>query len=128
VRLEVDDFESLPRLHYRLAGLNWQSLSNPAFRVDDAEAVENRLRQRALTAARERARVLAEAGGMSLGTAWGIIHQPMHDLAGRLPGEVESTSPLRLAAEVDGRFALPVEPRPVRFELTVGVVYRLTPP
>jgi hypothetical protein len=29
-------------------------------------------------------------------------------------------------AEADGRFALAIEPRPVRFELTVGAVFRLS--
>jgi hypothetical protein len=127
VRLEVDDFETLPELHYRLAGLQWQSLGNPQFRVDDRDAVENRLRRQALARARERARVLAEAGGMSLGPAWGIIHEPMHDLAGRLPGDTAGP-PVQMArmAEADGRFALAIEPRPVRFELTVGAVFRLS--
>jgi uncharacterized protein YggE len=126
VRLEVDDFDALPDLHYQLAGLEWQSLGNPRFDIDEREAVENRLRQDALAAARDRARVLAEAGGMVLGPAWGIIHQPMHDQAGRLPGDVAApAAPMMRAAEAEGRFALPVEPRPVRFELTVGVVYRL---
>lgn len=130
VRLEIDDFETLPALHYRLAGLQWQSLGNPRFRVDDREAVENRLRQRALAKARDRAGVLAEAGGMALGPVWGIIHEPMHELAGRLPGDVAGRAPapgLRMA-EADGRFALVIEPRPVRFEVTVGAVFRLEAP
>jgi hypothetical protein len=126
VRIEVDDFDALPDLHYRLAGLQWRSLSNPAFRVDDRDAVENRLRQRALAAARDRARVLAEAGSTSLGSLWGVIHEPMHELAGRLPGDRHGPSaPLARAAEGDGRFAWSVQPRPVTFEATVGVVYRL---
>jgi hypothetical protein len=126
VRLEVDDFELLPELHYRLAGLQWQSLGNPQFRVDDPEAVEDRLRRRALESARERARVLAEAGGMALGPAWGIIHEPMHHLAGHSSsGIAGAPSPMTRAAVADEGFALAVEPRPVRFEVTVGAVFRL---
>jgi len=126
VRLEVDDFEMLPQLHYRLAGLQWQSLSNPRFMVDDREAVETRLRERAIIKARERARTLAEAGGSVIGKLWGIIHQPMHDLAGRLPDDFGGIPSPRLAvSESSDRFALAMEPRPVRFEVTVGTVFRL---
>lgn len=124
VRLEVDDFDRLPTLHYRLAGLQWRSLDNPQFRVDDPQAVENRLRQQAMVQARDRARSLAEAGGAGLAGLWGVIHQPMHDLAGRLMEDASGMSPLRVAVgEADGRFAMSVEPRPIRFEVTVGVVY-----
>jgi len=126
VRVEVDDFEALPDLHYRLAGLQWRSLGNPDFRIDDRDAVENRLRQRALAAARERARVLAEAGDASLGSLWGIIHAPMHELAGRLSDDRSGASAsFARAAEGEGRFAWSMEPRPVTFEVTVGVVYGL---
>lgn len=126
VRLEVDDFEMLPQLHYRLAGLQWQSLSNPQFLVDDREAVETRLRARAIAKARERARSMAEAGGSVIGELWGIIHEPMHDLAGRLPGDVGGIPSPRIAlTESADRFALAMEPRSVRFEVTVGTVFRL---
>ncbi|MGK7296425.1 MAG: SIMPL domain-containing protein [Candidatus Wenzhouxiangella sp. M2_3B_020] len=129
VRLEVDDFDKLPDLHYRLAGLQWRSLANPQFRVDDREAAENRLREQALVKARERARSLAEAGGASLGALWGVIHQPMHDLAGRLleSGSARGPAVSLAAAEGQQRFALAMEPRPIRFEVTVGVVYRIRP-
>lgn len=126
VRLEVDDFEKLPQLHYRLAGLQWQSLSNPRFMVDDREAVETRLRERAIVKARERAVSLAAAGGSVIGGLWGIIYEPMHDLAGRLPGDVSGMPSPRLELnESADRFALEMEPRPVRFEVTVGAVFRL---
>lgn len=129
VHLEIDDFQTLPELHYRLAGLQWRSLGNPRFRVEDPDVVENRLRRRALARARDRAGVLAEAGGMALGPTWGIIHEPMHDLAGRLPGDVPGSRALGVgAAEADRRFAMAVEPRPVRFEVTVGAVFRLQEP
>jgi len=126
VRLEVDDFDRLAELHHVLAGLEWESLDNPAFRVDDPEAIEQRARRRALEAARERARNLAAAEGAELGSIWGIIHEPMHERAGRFMASdrmiAVSAAPRETA---DSRFALPVEPVPVRYEARVGVVYQL---
>lgn len=127
-RLEVDDFERLGQLHYQLAGLEWNSLGNPAFKVADDEAVQNLARQRALAKAGERARTLAEAQGARLGKVWGIIYEPMHDLAGRSPGVIggaEARSPAIRMSMAESEFELPVEPRPVRYEATVGVVYEL---
>lgn len=127
-RLEIDDFETLGKLHYQLAGLEWNSLGNPVFQVADDEAVQDLARQRALEKAGERARALAEAQGARLGRVWGIIHEPMHDLAGRSPGVVggaESGSPMIRMSMAESEFELPLEPRPVRFEATVGVVYAL---
>jgi len=127
-RLEVDDFERLGKLHYQLAGLEWNSLGNPAFKVADDEAVQNLARQRALEKARERARALAETQGGRLGKVWGIIYEPMHDLAGRSPGVVGGAqaqpSSIRMSM-AEAEFELPMEPRPVRYEATVGVVYTL---
>jgi uncharacterized protein YggE len=126
VRLEVDDLDRLAELHHALAGLEWESLSNPEFRLDDPEIVEQRARRRALEAARERARNLAAAAGTKLGPVWGIIHESMHERAGRFvdsDGVIAVSAASREAA--DSRFALPVEPVPVRFEARVGVVYRL---
>lgn len=127
-RLEVNDFEALGKLHFQLAGLEWASLGNPVFNVADDEAVQSRARQRALEKAGERARVLAEAQGARLGRVWGIIYEPMHDLAGRSPGVIGgdgvSSSTIRLST-AESEFALPAQPRPVRFEATVGVVYTL---
>lgn len=127
-RLEVDDFDALAKLHYQLAGLEWASLDNPRFEVDDDEAVQRVARQRALEKAGERARALAEAQGARLGAVWGILYEPMHDLAGRSPGVIGGDTmagpSLRMSAD-GSEFSLPVEPRPVRFEATVGVVYTL---
>ncbi|MFN2332998.1 MAG: SIMPL domain-containing protein [Wenzhouxiangellaceae bacterium] len=127
-RLEVDDFEVLPKLHFQLAGLEWNSLGNPTFRVADEESVKDIARQRALENAGRRAEALAQAQGARLGSIWGIIYEPMHDLAGRSPGVVGgdrgSLSEMRMSM-ADSEFALPVDARPVRFEATVGVVYRL---
>jgi len=127
-RLEVDDFERLGKLHYQLAGLEWNSLGNPSFQVADDEAVQNLARQRALEKAGERARALAEAQGAKLGKVWGIIYEPMHDLAGRSPGVIggaEMRPPAIRMSMAESEFELPVEPRPVRYEATVGVVYTL---
>ncbi|MFO7762638.1 MAG: SIMPL domain-containing protein [Wenzhouxiangellaceae bacterium] len=127
-RLEVDDLDALGKLHYQLAGLEWNSLGNPAFKVSDEAAVQDLARQRALEKAGERARVLAEAQGARLGAVWGIIFEPMHDLAGRSPGVFggNRASPAEMRMSMaESEFALPVEPRPVRFEATVGVVYTL---
>lgn len=128
VRLEVDDFDRLAELHHALAGLEWESLGNPDFRVDDPVSIEQRARRRALEAARERARNLAEAAGAKLGAVWGIAHEPMHERAGRFvdsdPRIMVSATSRETSKE---RFALPVEPVPVRFEARVGVVYRLEP-
>ena len=127
-RLEVDDFDALGKLHYQLAGLEWQSLGNPAFKVADDQAVQTLARQRALEKAGERARSLAEAQGARLGKVWGIIYEPMHDLAGRSPGVIGDAqvrpSAIRMSM-AESEFELPVEPRPVRYEATVGVVYTL---
>lgn len=127
-RLEVDDFETLGKLHYQLAGLEWNSLGNPAFKVDDDEAVQDLARQRALEKAGGRARALAEAQGARLGPVWGIIYEPMHDLAGRSPGVIGGNGmqppPIRMSM-AESEFELPMEPRPVRYEATVGVVYTL---
>lgn len=127
-RLEVDDFEALGKLHYQLAGLEWNSLGNPSFKVADDEAVQNLARQRALEKAGERARALAEAQGARLGKIWGIIYEPMHDLAGRSPGVIggaEARPPAIRMSMAESEFELRVEPRPVRYEATVGVVYAL---
>lgn len=127
-RLEVDDFEALGKLHFQLAGLEWNSLGNPVFKVADEEAVQDAARRRALEKAGERAGALAQAQGARLGRIWGIIFEPMHDLAGRSPGVVDGArtqlSAIRMSM-AESEFALPVEPRPVRFEATVGVVYAL---
>ncbi|MEX2497501.1 MAG: hypothetical protein WD397_01340 [Wenzhouxiangellaceae bacterium] len=58
------------------------------------------------------------------------IYEPMHDLAGRSPGVIggnEIRPPAIRMSMAEAEFALPVEPRPVRFEATVGVVYSLEP-
>lgn len=127
-RLEVDDLDALGRLHYQLAGLEWNSLGNPAFEVADEEAAQDLARRRALEKAGEQARVLAEAQGARLGAVWGIMFEPMHDLAGRSPGVIGGSrapqAEMRMSM-AESEFALPVEPRPVRFEATVGVVYTL---
>ncbi len=128
VVLEVDELEGLSDLHHALAGLEWESLGNPEFRVDDPDALEQRARERALEAARDRARSLAEAAGASLGPVWGVIHEPMHELAGRFSGAVSAPTMSRAALEAaDSGFALPLEPMPVRVEARVGVVYSLRP-
>lgn len=127
-RLEVDDFEALGKLHFQLAGLEWNSLGNPQFKVADEEAVQEVARRRALEKAGERARALADAQGARLGRVWGIIYEPMHDLAGRSPGVFGGSGlqpPAIRMSMAESEFALPVEPRPVRFEATVGVVYAL---
>gem|GEM_PF-2575905 len=128
VELKVRDFEKLPELHYRLAGLEWHSLANPQFEVDNREGALNVVRRQALDHATARARELAESGGSRLGAIWGIIHDPMHDRAGRFrdASVVHINAGFR-AERADQQFALPLEPRPVRFEARVGVVYRLEP-
>lgn len=126
-RLEIDDFDALPKLHYALAGLEWNSLGNPRFEVADPEAAERAVRERALNKAASRAAELARVQGTALGAIWGIIYEPMHDLAGRSPGIVgdQRTAAPVIRASAGTEFALPMEPRPVRFEARVGVVFRL---
>lgn len=125
-RLEVDDFDALPKLHYQLAGLEWASLDDPRFEVDDDEAVQRVARLRALAKAGDRARALAEAQGARLGPVWGILYEPMHDLAGRSPGVIGGNARGLDRVRVTGStFSLPLEPHPVRFEATVGVVFML---
>ena len=124
----MDDFAALKQLHYQLAGLAWDSLSNPRFEVEDREQAEQRVRASALDKATEQARALADRQGAELGRIWGIIYEPLHDLAGRSPGVVGdpmmNVSALRMSAD-ESRFALPAEPRPVVFQARVGVVYTL---
>jgi len=127
-RLEVDDLASLPKLHYALAGLELRSLGNPRFEVADPEAAERAVRKRALEKAARRAAELARAQGAQLGAVWGIIHEPMHDLAGRSPGVIAGQAmrpPVIRLGAAESTFALPLEPRPVRFEARVGVVFRI---
>jgi len=128
VALKVTDFEALPKLHYALAGLEWQSLGNPRFEVAEPELAEAAVRRQALEQAAERARDLAEAGGVRLGRLWGVINEPMHDLAGGGAFRSNPAGPVTMrvgAARSEGTFALPMEPRPVRFEVRVGVVFTL---
>lgn len=128
VALKITDFETLPRLHYALAGLEWQSLGNPRFEVAEPEAAEAAVRGEAMEQATERARELAEAGGARLGRLWGVINEPMHDLAGDGAFGSNPAGPWMQragSAMNEGAFALPMEPRPVRFEARVGVVYTL---
>ena len=53
----------------------------------------------------------------------------MHDLAGRLLESASGRGPTMDLAAAEGRqrFPLAMEPRPIRFEVTVGVVYRIRP-
>lgn len=128
VQLEVDDFAALKPLHYQLAGLAWDSLSNPRFEVDNREQAEQRVREGALEKAVKQAQALADHQGAELGSIWGIIYEPMHDLAGRSPGVFADSmmhlSALGMPAE-ESQFALSIEPRPVVLQAQVGVVYAL---
>lgn len=125
--VEVSDFDRLSKLHYQLAAMDWNRLGEPEFKVADTDAAANAARQKALARATAQARALAEAGGSALGEAWGIIFEPMHELAGRSPG-VTATEMRRVSvgvATAEAEFAIPMMPRPVEFEARVGVVYRL---
>jgi len=130
VELEVHDFDELKTLHYELAGLEWDQLSSPRFAVEDHERFERIVRSRALEKANEKARELAKVQGATLGSIWGILHEPLHDLAGRSPGVVDQAN-IRMqppAMSISfAEFALPVEPRPIVFEARVGVVFELIP-
>jgi len=128
-RIEVSDFDRLSKLHYALAAGEWNRLGEPAFEVADTDAAHEAARHKALARATDQARALAEAQGSRLGEPWGIIFEPMHELAGRSPGgtgrEMQRVSVS--GARLDAEFAIPMTPRPVEFEARVGVVYRLEP-
>jgi len=126
-RIEIRDFERLAKLHYELAGMEWNSLGEPRFEVADTDKAHDAAREKALARATAQARALARAQGGRLGVPWGIIFEPMHELAGRSPGttggQMQRLSVASSRAEAE--FAVPMAPRPVEFEATVGVVYRL---
>lgn len=126
-RIEISDFERLAKLHYELAAMDWNSLGEPGFEVADTEAAREAAREKALKQATGQARALARAQGSRLGEPWGIIFEPMHELAGRMagssPGEMQRYS-LGVGA-ADAEFAIPMTPGPVEFEARVGVVFRL---
>ncbi len=124
VNIKVTGFEQLPGLFYSLAGLEWNSLRRPRFEVEDRQSAEDAVRQLALERAIQRAGQLASASGARLGSIWGIIHEPMHERAGQF--ESEPLGQIRIATGFgEDQFALPMAPRPVRFEARAGVVYRL---
>lgn len=128
-RIEVSDFDRLSKLHYALAAGEWNRLGEPGFEVADTDAAHEAARRKALARATDQARALAEAQGSRLGDPWGIIFEPMHELAGRSPGVAGSRmqrSSLGVGS-ADAEFAIPTTPRPVEFEARVGVVYRLEP-
>jgi len=126
-RIEVSDFERLPKLHFELAAMDWNSLGEPRFQVSDTDAAHDAARKKALERATAQARGLAQFQGGRLGQPWGIIFEPMHELAGRMAG-AEDGRMQRYSMGVgaaDLEFAIPMAPRPVEFEARVGVVFRL---
>lgn len=126
-RIEISDFERLSRLHFELASMEWNSLGEPRFEVSDTDSARDAAREKALERATAQARGLAQAQGGRLGQPWGIIFEPMHELAGRMGG-AEGGQMERYSLGVgaaDAEFAIPMTPRPVEFEARVGVVFRL---
>jgi len=126
-RIEVSDLERVSKLHFELAATDWNSLGEPRFEVADTDAARDAAREKALARATAQARALARAQGGRLGEAWGIIFEPMHELAGRMAG-APAGQMQRFSAGVgaaDAEFAIPMAPRPVEFEARVGVVFRL---
>lgn len=125
--IEVSDFGRLSELHYELAAMDWNSLGEPEFKMAGTDAARDAARAKALARATAQARALAEAGGSALGDVWGIIFEPMRELADRSPG-VSATQMQRVSLSAGFReteFAIPVASRPVEFEARVGVVYTL---
>ena len=126
-RIEISDLDRLSRLHFELAAMDWNSLGEPRFEVSDTESARDAAREKALERATAQARGLARAQGGRLGQPWGIIFEPMHELAGRMGGP-EGGQMQRYSmgvATADAEFAIPMAPRPVEFEARVGVVFRL---
>lgn len=131
--VQVADFDRLNALQHRLAALEFQSLQGPRFDLtpESRALLERRAREQAVRAATQRAEQLAATQGAELGSIWGIIHQPMHELAGTVPGGASAASEVAYASldasRRDGEFAMAFEPQPIRFRSSAGVVYRLIP-
>ncbi len=128
-QVRVGDLDQLNALHYQLAELEMESLEGPRFELtpENQQLLEQRARQQAVRAATLRAEQLAEAQGAALGLIWGIIYQPMHELAGGAGGGNEGRDPRLAMTSRDAEFVIAFEPQPIRFQTRVGVVYRLIP-
>lgn len=127
--VQVADFERLNALHYQLAALELESLLGPRFELtpENRQLLERRARQQAVRAATLHAEDLAGAQGAALGPIWGIIYQPMHELAGSAgPSNEGSYRSLGMSSR-DAEFAMAFEPQPIRLQTRVGVVYPLLP-
>ncbi|MDX1625536.1 MAG: SIMPL domain-containing protein [Wenzhouxiangellaceae bacterium] len=128
--VRVVDLGRLSALYHELAGLDPQNLDMPRFEVDDPEAALQAARDRALGNARAKAEAIASTQGAVLGPVWGLLVDPLHHLAGRVTEDVGGGME-RMALSMRADSAPPgdiaIEPRPVRFQATVGVVYRLEP-
>lgn len=127
--VRVADFDRLNALHYQLAELELESLQGPRFDLtpENRQLLERQARQQAVRAATLRAEDLAGAQGAALGPIWGIIHQPMHELAGSAGQSNEGSYPSLAMLSRDAEFAMAFAPQPIRLQTRVGVVYPLLP-
>jgi len=127
--LQVDDLKQLNSVYYRLAALNTAGLDTPTFHVADESAVRDRARKRALDKARGNARMLASSQGAGLGQIWGVVYRSMHATAGRFSTGIRRPDDVVVSANMrrSRGLAIPLEPQPITYTATVGVVYRLDP-
>lgn len=131
LEVRVADFERLNALQYRLAEFELESLRGPQFELTEVNRaeLEERARIESVREATRRAEELAAAQGVALGPIWGILHEPMHRIAGGDPGpSVDSSSTVvRQYRSEPARetFALGFDPQPIRVRARSGVVYEL---
>lgn len=116
-------------MFYDLAALNASGLGTPSYHISDESTIHDRVRSLALENARRNAEVLANSQGAELGPIWGIVFVPMHAHAGRFSTGVQrefagTTSTTGVGMR---QLPIPLEPEPVPYTATVGVVYRIEP-
>ena len=134
LEVRVSDFEQLNALQYRLAEFELESMRGPRFELTEANRaeLEERARIASVREATRRAGELAAAQGATLGPIWGILHEPMHRIAGGDPGSAiggpSNIIGMRMdLAQPDETFALGFDPQPIRVQARSGVVYELVP-
>lgn len=133
LEVRITDFDQLDALQYRLAEFEFSSLRGPGFRLTEAHLaeLEEQARVASIREATRRARELAAAQGATLGPIWGILHEPMHRIAGEDPGR-PSESPVAMsrrarAEPANETFAMGFDPEPIRVRARSGVVHELIP-
>ncbi len=133
LEVRVADFDQLNALQYRLAEFEFSSMRGPTFGLTETHRaeLEEQARVASIREATRRAGELAAAQGATLGPIWGVLHEPMHRIAGADPGlPLGSTVVMHQSARADPSsetFDMGLEPRPIRVRARAGVVYELIP-